>query len=101
MSTWYLSYNGQQTGPFDLATAAAQAKANPEGYCWRAGMSEWLPIRACAELQGGALPVPVPPPAAAGRGADVIDYRSTARTCSSSRSNWIPGESAVAEAGSH
>jgi len=46
MSTWYLSYNGQQTGPFDLATAAAQAKANPEGYCWRAGMSEWLPIRA-------------------------------------------------------
>ena len=99
MSTWYLSYNGQQTGPFDLATAAAQAKANPEGYCWRAGMNEWLPIRACAELQSGALPVPVPPPAAAGRGADVIDYRIYGEDMQFVEIELDPGESAVAEAG--
>ena len=54
MHAWYLSYGGQQTGPLDHAAAAAQARQNPNGHCWRAGFAEWMPINACTELTGAA-----------------------------------------------
>ena len=105
MHQWYLSYNGQQMGPLDQAAAVAQAARNPGGHCWRQGFAEWIPISACAELRGesaaGAMPVPVPPPAAmaVGQRADVIDYRIYGEDMQFVEIELDPGESAVAEAG--
>ena len=53
MSQWFLSYDGQQQGPFDLAQAQALARRNPSGHCWRQGFGEWLPIRQVSELNHG------------------------------------------------
>jgi uncharacterized protein (TIGR00266 family) len=77
MHAWYLSYGGQQTGPLDHAAAAAQARQNPNGHCWRAGFAEWMPISACTELTGGgaAMAAPVAPPPVGQRSADEIDYQ--------------------------
>jgi hypothetical protein len=44
MTQWYLSYNGQQFGPMEHSTALARTAANPDGYAWRQGFAEWLPI---------------------------------------------------------
>ncbi len=100
MSQWFLSYAGQQVGPFDLAAARAQAQANPNGHCWRAGFAEWMPITSCADLSpdaaGAMLPV-APPPAA--RTADAIDYRICGHDMQFVEIELDPGESAVAEAG--
>jgi uncharacterized protein (TIGR00266 family) len=100
MHQWYLSYNGQQMGPFDLAAAVAQARANPAGHCWRAGFAEWIPISSCAELsaESSAL-VPTAPPPTARRSADVIDYRIHGEDMQFVEVELDPGESVVAEAG--
>ncbi|MBN2329668.1 MAG: DUF4339 domain-containing protein, partial [Candidatus Omnitrophica bacterium] len=73
MSQWFLSYDGQQSGPFELAQAAEKARANPDGYAWREGFAEWVPISQVAELSQRAAPT-APPPAAAPRLADEIDF---------------------------
>ncbi len=100
MSQWYLSYNGQQTGPFDHATAQQMASSNPNGHCWRAGFAEWLPIGRCAELSGasGQSMVAAPPPTSQ-RSADIIDYRIYGEDMQFVEVELDPGESAVAEAG--
>lgn len=105
MHQWFLSYNGQQMGPLDQAAAVAQAARDPNGHCWRQGFAEWIPISACTELRAesspGAMPAPVPPPAAAapGQRADVIDYRIYGEDMQFVEIELDPGESAVAEAG--
>ncbi|HET6221887.1 MAG TPA: TIGR00266 family protein, partial [Dongiaceae bacterium] len=101
MSQWYLSYNGQSAGPFDLAAARAKARENPNGHCWREGYAQWLPIADVAELSG-ALPaaVAVPAPPAAGSSmADVIDYKIFGSDMQFVEIELDPGESVVAEAG--
>ena len=99
MSQWYLSYNGEQIGPLDQATAQARAAQNPQGHCWRPGFSEWVPISTCAELAPAALPASAPPPPLR-RGADVIDYRIVGHDMQFVEIELDPGESAIAEAGS-
>jgi uncharacterized protein (TIGR00266 family) len=100
MHQWYLSYNGQQSGPFDQANAAAQARANPNGYCWRAGFAEWIPIASCAELSAApSAMVPTAPPAAGLRTADVIDYKIYGEDMQFVEIELDPGESVVSEAG--
>lgn len=102
MHQWYLSYNGQQTGPLDTAAAMAQARANPNGHCWRAGFAEWIPISACAELTAaapGAL-VPAAPPPTGLRRSDEIDYRIYGEDMQFVEIELDPGESVVSEAGS-
>ncbi|MFN7552729.1 MAG: TIGR00266 family protein [Pseudomonadota bacterium] len=102
MHQWYLSYNGQQTGPLDTAAAMAQARANPAGHCWRAGFAEWIPISACAELTAaapGAL-VPAAPPPTGLRRSDEIDYRIYGEDMQFVEIELDPGESVVSEAGS-
>ena len=47
MHQWFLSYNGDQLGPLDHATAVVQAAQKPNGYCWRQGFAEWIPIASC------------------------------------------------------
>jgi uncharacterized protein (TIGR00266 family) len=101
---WFLSYNGEKTGPLDTAAAIAQATKNPNGHCWRQGFAEWIPIASCAELRGesapGQLTAPPPPQAGAGQRADLIDYKIFGEDMQFVEIELDPGESAVAEAGS-
>ncbi len=98
MSQWYLSYDGNQTGPFDHEQAVAQALKNPNGYAWREGFTEWLPISRVGELNSKTAPAPGPPPAAGG-GADEIAYMIIGKEMQFVEVELDPGESAVAEAG--
>ncbi len=101
MSQWYLSYGGNQSGPFDLAQAQRQAQANPGGHAWREGYAEWLPIAQVPELQGG-VPGSAPaviPPVQTGLTADVIDYEIKGAEMQFVEVELDPGESVVAEAG--
>jgi len=63
--TFFIAVNGQQQGPFDVATLAAKAR---EGslmrgtLVWRAGMANWTPAEQVAELSGvfSSMPPPIP-----------------------------------------
>ena len=70
MSQWYLSYDGKQTGPMNQSQAAVQAQANPDGYAWREGFADWVPIAKIAELSSTPLAmagIPAPPPMSGSR----------------------------------
>jgi uncharacterized protein (TIGR00266 family) len=99
MTQWYLSYQGNQTGPFDLATAAAMARENPEGYAWREGFAQWMPIGQVQELSQAPTALPTPPPISAAGRADEIDYQIKGHEMQFVEIELDPGESAVAEAG--
>jgi len=101
MSQWYLSFGGEALGPFDLAQAVAQASKNPDGFAWREGFAEWLPIRQIAELSSTAdqTPVPKPPPPAAPGRSDEIDFKIMGKEMQFVEIELDPGESALAEAG--
>lgn len=96
---WHLSYDGKQTGPFDLPKAIAQARQNPNGYAWREGFTEWRPISSVAEFTSGKVPMPTPPPSQPGFTADEIDYKIYGTEMQFIEVELDPGESAVAEAG--
>ncbi len=98
MSQWYLSYEGKQIGPLDLAGAIVQARANPNGHAWREGFAEWLPIGGVDELSRPAAVIPAPP-AAVRPVVDVIDYKIMGSEMQFVEVELDPGESAVAEAG--
>ena len=100
MHQWYFSYNGAQSGPLEHAAAVAQALRDSNGYCWRAGFAEWVPIAHVAELrqsEGTAMAAP-PPPRGAMR-ADEIDYTIYGEDMQFVEIELDPGESCVAEAG--
>jgi uncharacterized protein (TIGR00266 family) len=99
MTQWYLSYNGNQTGPFDQAQAAAQAQKNPGGYAWRDGYADWLPISQIDELVAGPVGAPAPPPMTRTGKADEIDFKILGAEMQFVEVELDPGESAVAEAG--
>ena len=98
MAQWYLSYDGNQTGPFDTAQAVAQVRKNSNGYAWRDGFVEWLPMRQIAELSIPSAEMPAPPPASATK-ADVIDFKVFGAEMQFVEVELDPGESALAEAG--
>ncbi|MBW2055568.1 MAG: TIGR00266 family protein [Deltaproteobacteria bacterium] len=98
MSQWYLSYDGNQIGPFDKEQAIAHAQKNPNGYVWREGFAEWLPISQLDELKSSAHEVPGPPPSARST-ADEIDFKIMGSEMQFVEVELDPGESAVAEAG--
>ena len=100
MHQWFLSYNGQQIGPLDHASAVAQARSNPNGHCWRQGFSEWMPITACTELSASSSTAVSAPPPPTRRTADEIDYKIYGEDMQFVEIELDPGESAVAEAGS-
>jgi uncharacterized protein (TIGR00266 family) len=99
MTQWYFSYDGNQLGPLDSAAAVTQAGKNPNGYAWRDGMAEWLPIQQIGELTSGAVKIPAPPPAGAHKNADEIDFKIFGTEMQFVEVELDPGESAVAEAG--
>jgi uncharacterized protein (TIGR00266 family) len=100
MHQWYLSFDGQQIGPFDHATASAKAKANLKGLCWRAGYAEWMPIANCQELIGAAQGMVHVPPPSSQRTSDLIDYKIFGSEMQFVEVELDPGESVVSEAGS-
>lgn len=100
MFQWYLSYNGQQLGPMDLAQAKIQAKKNKNGHAWHEGLVEWVPIKNIAELNTPASGQSfAPPPPSMGQQADEIDYKICGAEMQFVEVELDPGESAVAEAG--
>ncbi len=99
MAQWFLSYGGQQMGPLDDAQARAQAKANPNGHCWRNGFAEWIAIGSCNELMGSPMAPTMPPPSVAPGMADVIDFKVIGSDMQFVEIELDPGESVVAEAG--
>ncbi|GMU43344.1 MAG: TIGR00266 family protein [Xanthomonadales bacterium PRO6] len=100
MHQWYFSYNGVQQGPLDHAAAVRQAQQDGNGYCWRAGFAEWVPIAHVAELrQAGGQAITAPPPVRAGQRADEIDYTIFGSDMQFVEIELDPGESCVAEAG--
>lgn len=98
---WFLSYNGQQVGPMTHDQARARIAANPNGYAWREGFSEWLPIPKVEELHGSSGPIPTlaPPPPGLSQKTDEIDYEIFGQEMQFVEIELDPGESAVAEAG--
>jgi uncharacterized protein (TIGR00266 family) len=100
MTAWYLSYNGQQLGPYDLSVAAAKARDNRNGYAWREGFPDWLPITEVPELAGNKAKTASAPPPISKITSDVIDFRVCGAEMQFVEVELDPGESAIAEAGS-
>lgn len=98
MANWYLSYGGKQSGPFTDAEAVKRAQANPNGYAWKEGFAEWVPISGVAELIRSGPGIGVPPPPA-GILAHEIDFKIFGEEMQFVEIELDPGESAVAEAG--
>lgn len=98
MSQWYLSYDGKQEGPMDQSQAVARIQANPDGFAWREGLAEWLPISHVAELNRPTTPGVAPPPPTTRRSHE-IDYKIMGAEMQFVEVELDPGESAVAEAG--
>jgi uncharacterized protein (TIGR00266 family) len=103
MSQWYLSYDGQQSGPMDPTRAAFQAQSNPDGFAWREGFTDWVPIANIAELSSTPATMPnalAPPPISGSRPrADDIDFKIFGAEMQFVEIELDPGESVVAEAG--
>lgn len=97
MNQWYLSYDGKQLGPFDAATAAMKARENSNGFAWREGFAEWVPISQVGEFSKSS-DSPQPPPLGV-RSADEIDFKIFGTEMQFVEVELDPGESAVAEAG--
>jgi uncharacterized protein (TIGR00266 family) len=82
----------------DHARALARVRTNPNGFAWREGFAEWLPISRVAELNPSARPGAAPPPPTGGR-ADEIEFKVMGTEMQFVEVELDPGESAVAEAG--
>jgi predicted Zn finger-like uncharacterized protein len=55
VTEWYVSIDGRQSGPFDLAAAkrwVAARPANDELYCWSEGFDDWLPTDKVSHFRG-------------------------------------------------
>jgi membrane protease subunit (stomatin/prohibitin family) len=64
---YHVSINGQQQGPFDVATLKnliAQNQLTKQTYVWKAGMSGWLQAEQVPEVMAlfSMMPPPPPPP---------------------------------------
>ncbi|GAB4369472.1 MAG: TIGR00266 family protein [Acidobacteriota bacterium] len=100
MAQWYFSYDGNQIGPLDDAAARAQAQQRPDGFAWREGFPEWMPIGRIAELAGaGAGSAAATPPPTTFRTSDEIDFEIFGEEMQFVEIELDPGESVVAEAG--
>jgi membrane protease subunit (stomatin/prohibitin family) len=64
--SYFVAIDGKQTGPYDMATLATQARSGSltrSTLVWKQGMAGWVAAEAVPELQSlfGAVPPPVPP----------------------------------------
>jgi uncharacterized protein (TIGR00266 family) len=98
MSAWYLTYNGEQSGPFSLEQAIEKTNNNSNGHAWRDGFAEWLPISQVGEFQQQLSTQNAPPPVST-VSSDEIDFKIHGSEMQFVEIELDPGESAVAEAG--
>lgn len=120
MAKWHLSYEGEQSGPFDDTQARFQIDIKgTQGFAWQEGFSDWQPISSIPELmqesQSPGAPPDLPsktvPPVQvsdqtaptgshpAPQNSDEIDYKIFGAEMQFVEIELDPGESAVAEAG--
>ena len=72
---WYVSIDGDQSGPFSLAEAQRWIASKPfdaDLHCWSEGFDDWLPVDKVSHFRGlrrkpAAPPAPPPMPRAAPR----------------------------------
>lgn len=100
MSQWFLAFDGERIGPLGHAQAVAEAYRRPDGFAWREGFTDWVPIKSVSELR----PEPrssqsVAPPPMGRRSSDAVDFEIHGTEMQFVEVELDPGESAVAEAG--
>lgn len=68
---WYVSIDGEQHGPYNLAEAqrwVGDKPASAELYCWSEGFDDWLPVDKVSQFRnlrnGPVSPLPLPLPQA-------------------------------------
>ncbi len=62
---WYVSIDGQQSGPFVLADAQAWVAKHPfaaDLHCWSEGFDDWLPVEKVSQLRGLRVELKPAPP---------------------------------------
>jgi predicted Zn finger-like uncharacterized protein len=65
---WYVSIDGDQSGPFSLAEAqrwVANKAFDADLHCWSEGFDDWLPVDKVSHFRGlrkKPAPAPAPPP---------------------------------------
>jgi hypothetical protein len=74
------------------------AQKNTNGYVWREGFAEWMPISQIDELSSSAREISGPPSSARNT-ADEIDFKIMGSEMQFVEVDLDPGESAMAEAG--
>jgi hypothetical protein len=80
---WYVTLNGQQTGPLgaeQLKQMAASGQLQPTDMIWKQGMQNWVPAKSLKGLSFGGAPAPAPLPAPVPAG----DYGITSQGSASS-----------------
>ncbi len=108
---WYMAIGGHQVGPVsqdDVITNLRNGTIDGNTLVFTAGMSNWTPLKDVAQLASylrgapgpGAAPMSAPPPINPGRRANEIDFRIVGSEMQFVEVELVPGESAVAEAGS-
>jgi predicted Zn finger-like uncharacterized protein len=64
---WYVSIDGNQTGPLTLQAAQEWVKGHPvtaDLHCWSEGFDDWLPVEKVSQLRGLRKPAPSKAPPA-------------------------------------
>ncbi|MEM7251657.1 MAG: AIM24 family protein [Pseudomonadota bacterium] len=100
MAQWYLCYDGKTVGPLGHEQAVAEAFHHPEGFAWKEGFPEWIPIAKVHDLKPTPSKKPKPPALPSGSRSDEVDYEIFGTEMQYVEIELDPGESAVAEAGS-
>ena len=96
---WYFAKNGQQTPPLSQADALAFAGANPDAFCWRPGMTDWLPVQQMPEFQPGAMQPPPQPPQSWAQPMPEPHFAIVGHETQFVELTLEPGQSVIAEAG--
>ena len=100
---WYVSIDGDQSGPFSLAEAQGWVAArawDAELHCWSEGFDDWLPIEKVSHFRGArkkpvAAAADAAPAASRAPGAP-RDRRAARATTRTSRSRCSAATMAVA-----
>jgi len=98
MSQWFLSYDGKQIGPFSVSEARTRVASNKQGYAWREGFREWIPIAQVQELVAPSPSFAAPPPPL-GAHSDELEYQIIGSEMQFVEIELDPNESCLAEAG--
>ncbi|MCL2918912.1 MULTISPECIES: DUF4339 domain-containing protein [Shewanella] len=60
MKEWYLSHQGEISGPFGLTEANLFIAAHPDSYAWEPSFAQWVPVSHIDEFELKLTPPPPP-----------------------------------------